>query len=137
MISSSSERRPHLWVPAFWSAQFGVNIKSVGVPSLGEELVVAQGSLTERRFVCAYGYQGRVIAAVSFDGTKWLEFYQRQIESAAVFPPEHSMVDSRPEGLRPVPAEFPDPSLPTHGPTVTVSGYSPTEQRITFTPARA
>lgn len=83
-----------------------------------------------------YGYQGRVIAAVSFDQTKWLEFYQRQIESGAPFPPEYSSVDRRTEGLRPVPADFPDPSLPTHGPTVTVSGYSPTDQRITFTPGR-
>ncbi|MFF4095991.1 NAD(P)/FAD-dependent oxidoreductase [Streptomyces sp. NPDC001834] len=137
MISSSSQRRPHLWVPAFWSAQFGVNIKSVGVPSLGEELVVAQGSLADRRFTCVYGYQDRVIAAVAFDQTKWLEFYQRQIESAAPFPPTYASVDHRPEGLRPVPADFPDPSLPTHGPSVTVSGYSPTDQQITFTPARA
>lgn len=137
MISSSSQRRPHLWVPAFWSAQFGVNIKSIGVPSLGTELVVAQGSLADRRFTCVYGYQDRVIAAVTFDQTKWLEFYRRQIESAAPFPPPYTSVDHRPEGLRPVPAEFPDPSLPTHGPSVTVSGYSPTDQQITFTPARA
>ncbi|MFD7071140.1 NAD(P)/FAD-dependent oxidoreductase [Streptomyces sp. NPDC059913] len=137
MISGSSERRPHLWVPAFWSAQFGVNIKSVGVPSLGEEIIVAQGSLADHRFTGVYGYQGRVIAAVSFDQTKWLGFYEQQIRSAAPFPPDYASVDRRLEGLQPVPAEFPDPSLPTHGPSVTVSGYAPTEQRITFTPARA
>jgi NADPH-dependent 2,4-dienoyl-CoA reductase/sulfur reductase-like enzyme len=137
MISASSDRRPHLWVPAFWSSQFGVSIKSVGVPSLGEEVLIAQGSLAERRFTGVYGYQGRVIAAVTFDQTKWLEFYQRLIETAAPFPPAFPTVDRRPEGLRPVPAGFPDPSLPTHGPSVTLSGYSPTDRRITFTPARA
>ncbi|MGW3623361.1 NAD(P)/FAD-dependent oxidoreductase [Streptomyces sp. NPDC000880] len=137
MISASSDRRPHLWVPAFWSSQFGVSIKSVGVPSLGEELLIAQGSLAERRFTGVYGYQGRVIAAVTFDQTKWLEFYQRLIEAAAPFPPAFPTVDRRPEGLRPVPADFPDPSLPTHGPSVTLSGYSPTDRRVTFTPARA
>ncbi|MGW7001512.1 NAD(P)/FAD-dependent oxidoreductase [Streptomyces sp. NPDC054933] len=137
MISASSDRRPHLWVPAFWSSQFGVNIKSVGVPSMGEELLVAQGSLAERRFTGVYGYQGRVIAAVTFDQTKWLEFYEKLIESAAPFPPSFRKVDRRAEGLEPVPAGFPDPSLPTHGPTVTVSGYSPTDRRMTFTPARA
>ncbi|MCX4824724.1 FAD-dependent oxidoreductase [Streptomyces sp. NBC_01142] len=137
MISASSDRRPHLWVPAFWSSQFGVSIKSVGVPSLGEEILIAQGSLAERRFAGVYGYQGRVIAAVTFDHTKWLEFYQRMIESAAPFPPTFPMVDRRPEGLRPVSADFPDPSVPTHGPSVTLSGYSPTDRRITFTPARA
>ncbi|MFF4228652.1 NAD(P)/FAD-dependent oxidoreductase [Streptomyces sp. NPDC001820] len=137
MISSSSERRPHLWVPAFWSSQFGVSIKSVGVPSLGEEILIAQGALAERRFTGVYGYQGRVIAAVTFDQTKWLEFYQRLIEGAASFPPAFPMVDHRAEGLRPIPADFPDPSLPTHGPSVTLSGYSPTDRRVTFTPARA
>ncbi|MER6125521.1 FAD-dependent oxidoreductase [Streptomyces sp. NPDC001795] len=135
MVSPSAERRPHMWVPAFWSSQFGVNIKSVGVPSMGEELMITQGSLAERRFVGAYGYQGRVIAAVSFDNTRWLQFYQQLIQTAAPFPLEFATVDRRPEGRRPVPADFPDPSLPTHGPTVTLSGYSPADQRLVFTPA--
>ncbi|MBB2914702.1 NADPH-dependent 2,4-dienoyl-CoA reductase/sulfur reductase-like enzyme [Streptosporangium becharense] len=137
MTSAGPDRRPHLWVPTFWSAQFGVNIKSVGVPTMGTELAVTQGSLTERRFVAAYGCQGRVIAAVAFDQARWLDFYQRLIESAAPFPPDFPTVDRRPGGLRTVPADFPDPALPSHGPTVTLSGYSPSEQRITFTPARA
>ncbi|MEV5007690.1 FAD/NAD(P)-binding oxidoreductase [Streptomyces sp. NPDC056159] len=136
MISASADRRPHMWVPAFWSSQFGVNIKSVGVPSMGEEVVITQGSLTDRRFVGVYGYQGRVIAAVSFDNTRWLEFYQRLIETGAPFPVEFTTVDRRPEGRKPVPADFPDPSLPTHGPTVTLSGYSPADRQLVFTPAR-
>ncbi|MGW0822097.1 NAD(P)/FAD-dependent oxidoreductase [Streptomyces sp. NPDC002845] len=137
MINASWDRRPHIETPAFWSAQFGINIKSIGVPSMGEELIVTQGSLTERRFTAVYGHQGRMIAAVTFDQGKWLEFYQRQIEQAASFPPEFPTVDRRPEGMHPVPAGFPDPSLPNHGPTVTLSGYSPSERRISFTPARA
>ncbi|WP_283134900.1 NAD(P)/FAD-dependent oxidoreductase [Rhizohabitans arisaemae] len=136
MVRSGLDRRPHLWVPAFWSAQFGVNIKSVGVPPMGEELLVTQGALAEHRFAAVYGYQGRVIAAVTFDHGRWIDFYSRQIESAAPFPPEFVGVDRRADGMRPVPADFPDPALPTHGPTVTVSGYAPNERRLTFTPAR-
>ncbi|MFF4015734.1 NAD(P)/FAD-dependent oxidoreductase [Streptomyces sp. NPDC001843] len=135
MICPGAERRPHLWMPAFWSSQFGVNIKSVGVPPMGEQLMITQGSLAERRFVGVYGHQGRMVAAVSFDNTRWLEFYQRQIERGAPFPVEFPTVDRRPEG-RPVPADFPDPSLPTHGPTVTLSGYSPADQHLVFTPGR-
>ncbi|AUA12163.1 FAD-dependent oxidoreductase [Streptomyces sp. SID8382] len=135
MISPGERRRPHLWTPYFWSAQFGVNIKSVGVPNMADHILISQGSLDEPRFTAAYGYQGRVIAAVSFDQAKWLEFYQRQIEQAAPFPLPFTTVDRRPEGMRPVPAGFPDPSVPTHGPEVTVSGHSPTDQRVTFTPA--
>ncbi|MEU3777262.1 FAD-dependent oxidoreductase [Streptomyces sp. NPDC032472] len=135
MLSDSTERRPHIWVPAFWSSQFGVNIKSVGVPSMGTEIMITQGSLGERRFTGVYGYQGRVIGAVTFDNARWLEFYERQIETTAPFPPPFANVDRRAEGARPVPADFPDPSVPTHGPTVTLSGYSPTDRRLTFTPA--
>ncbi len=135
MLSESSDRRPHIWVPAFWSSQFGVNIKSVGVPSMGTEITITQGSRAERRFTGVYGYQGRVIGAVTFDNARWLEFYERQIEMTAPFPPPFPTVDRRSEGNRPMPADFPDPSLPTHGPTVTLSGYSPTDRRMTFTPA--
>ncbi|MEU9289824.1 FAD-dependent oxidoreductase [Streptomyces sp. NPDC048275] len=136
MVSESADRRPHIWVPAFWSSQFGVNIKSVGVPSMGTEILVAQGSLRERRFTGVYGYQGRVIAAVTFDQSRWLQFYQQLIETTAPFPPPFPTVDRRPEGQQPMPADFPDPSVPTHGPTVTLSGYSPDDRRLTFTPGR-
>ncbi|MFD0890336.1 oxidoreductase C-terminal domain-containing protein, partial [Streptosporangium algeriense] len=137
MINSGLDRRPYLWVPAFWSAQFGVNIKSIGVPPMGEEVVVTQGALEEDRFVVTYGLQGRVIAAVAFDQARWIDFYRRLIESAAPFPPAFPNVDRRAGGTRPIPADFPDPSLPSHGPTVTLSGYSPSERRLQFTPARA
>ncbi|MFG2619183.1 NAD(P)/FAD-dependent oxidoreductase [Streptomyces sp. NPDC048507] len=136
MLSESVDRRPHLWVPAFWSSQFGINIKSVGVPSMGTEILIAQGSRDERRFTGVYGYQGRVIGAVTFDNSRWLDFYQRQIEETAPFPPPFPTMDRRPEGNKPLPADFPDPSVPTHGPTITLSGYSPADRRITFTPAR-
>ncbi|GLV99788.1 NAD(P)/FAD-dependent oxidoreductase [Streptomyces lavendulae] len=135
MLSESADRRPHLWVPAFWSSQFGVNIKSVGVPSMGTEILIAQGSRDERRFTGVYGYQGRVIGAVTFDQSRWLQFYERLIEETAPFPPAFTTVDRRPEGNRPMPADFPDPSVPTHGPTITLSGYSPADRRMTFTPA--
>ncbi|MEV5281304.1 FAD-dependent oxidoreductase [Streptomyces sp. NPDC051994] len=135
MLSVSSDRRPHIWVPAFWSSQFGVNIKSVGVPSMGSEIMITQGSRAERRFTGVYGYQGRVIGAVTFDNGRWLQFYQQQIESTAPFPVPFPTVDRRSDGHRPVPADFPDPSVPTHGPTITLSGYSPADRRMTFTPA--
>ncbi|KOU41883.1 NAD(P)/FAD-dependent oxidoreductase [Streptomyces sp. WM6378] len=135
MLSVSTDRRPHIWVPAFWSSQFGVNIKSVGVPSMGSEIMITQGSRAERRFTGVYGYQGRVIGAVTFDNCRWLPFYQQQIESTAPFPVPFPTVDRRSDGHRPVPADFPDPSVPTHGPTITLSGYSPADRRMTFTPA--
>ncbi|MEV7524082.1 FAD-dependent oxidoreductase [Streptomyces sp. NPDC091371] len=135
MLSEGMDRRPHVWVPAFWSSQFGVNIKSVGVPSMGTELLITQGSRDERRFVGVYGYQGRVIGAVTFDQCRWLDFYEQQIEQTAPFPPPYATVDRRSEGNAPLDPDFPDPSVPTHGPTITLSGYSPADRRMTFTPA--
>lgn len=83
-----------------------------------------------------YGYQERVIAAVTFDQSRWLPFYQHLIETTAPFPPPFTTVDRRPEGHEPMSADFPDPSVPPHGPTITLSGYSPAERKMTFTPAR-
>lgn len=136
LICSGLERRPHLWLPMFWSSQFGINIKSVGVPTLGDQLVVSQGTLAEERFVAVYGYRGRVIAAASFNRAKQLGFYQEQIAAGAPFPPEYRMVDRRTETLQPVDPAFPDPHLPTHGATVTLTGHSPSERRVGFVPSR-
>ena len=52
--ASRPSRRPHLPLPQFWSGQFGVNIKGVGVCSFGDEIVFTQGSVEERRFAAAY-----------------------------------------------------------------------------------
>ncbi len=72
----------------FWSAQFGTNIKSVGVPTFADQVMIAQGSVSDRRFVAVYGNRGRMTAAVTFDQAMWLEFYQKMIETAQPFPPE-------------------------------------------------
>nr|BFE61245.1 hypothetical protein GCM10020063_057710 [Dactylosporangium thailandense] len=124
MISTPQQRWPHVASPVFWSAQFGTNIKSVGVPTFADQVVIAQGSVAERRFVAAYGYRGRMTAAVGFDQTKWLGHYQALIENAAPFPP-----DGLPEGQRPVPPELPDQTAPSHHATVTVTGHDPSERR--------
>jgi NADPH-dependent 2,4-dienoyl-CoA reductase/sulfur reductase-like enzyme len=135
MLSTESERRPYLHVPTFWSFQFGVSIKSVGVPALGEEVVIVQGSTDERRFVALYGHQGRTVAAVAFDHGKWLEFYLEQIETGAAFPPPYRTIE-QPGSRRVWPAGFPDPAVPTEGPTIVRTGHSPTERAWTVVRAR-
>ncbi|GAA3104555.1 FAD-dependent oxidoreductase [Nonomuraea salmonea] len=131
MVSDQAHRWPHLAVPVFWSSQFGVNIKSVGVPTFADQLVVTQGSAAERRFAAVYGYQGRVTAAVTFDQGIWLEFYQRLIERAAPFPPDFRHVDRR-EEAGPVPAGVPDRVVATAGATIVVTGHDPAERRATL-----
>jgi 3-phenylpropionate/trans-cinnamate dioxygenase ferredoxin reductase component len=131
MISGQTQRRPHLWLPAFWSSQFGISIKSVGVPSFSDSIVITQGSTEEHRFVAAYGYKGRMTAAVAFDGARWLPFYESQIEQAAHFPPDFQGVAQSP-GLAPVPSDFPPPGAPSHSPTVVLTGHNPNERHAEF-----
>jgi cytochrome P450/NADPH-dependent 2,4-dienoyl-CoA reductase/sulfur reductase-like enzyme len=129
MVCAPAERRPHVSVPAFWSSQFGVNIKSVGVPTGADEVAITQGSPDEARCVVAYGKDGRMVAAVAFNQARWLEAYQRLIEQSAPFPPQMRGVD-QPASTAPLPAAFPDPRVPTHEATVILTGYDPNEQRV-------
>jgi NADPH-dependent 2,4-dienoyl-CoA reductase/sulfur reductase-like enzyme len=133
MICAPANRRPHVAVPAFWSSQFGVNIKSVGVPTAAEEVVITQGVLDDARFIAAYGKEGRVVAAVAFNQAKWLESYQRLIEQAAPFPPDQHGVD-QPPSQAPVPAAIPDPRAPSHEATVVLTGHDPNERRVEWIP---
>ncbi|MBH0781135.1 NAD(P)/FAD-dependent oxidoreductase [Nocardia bovistercoris] len=129
MLHAGRVRRAHLEVPAFWSSQFGVNIKSVGIPTFADQVAVTQGSLNQNRFVATYGHRGRVTAAVSFDQGKWMDFYRGLIESAAAFPPEFSVLDP-PESTEIHPVRWRDPATLSHGPTVCVTGYFPDERTM-------
>ena len=133
MVCAPAARRPHVAVPAFWSSQFGVNIKSVGVPSAAEAVVITQGALDEASFVAAYGKAGQLVAAVTFNHAKWLEFYQHLIEQAAPFPPRMPGVE-QPAPRSPVTAAFPDPRDPTHEATVILTGHDPNERRVQWIP---
>ncbi|MCQ4084442.1 FAD-dependent oxidoreductase [Streptomyces sp. RB6PN25] len=131
MVNPGPRRRPHLAVPTFWSSQFGLNIKSVGVPVFSDQVVIAQGSLDERRLAMVYGYQGRVTAAVTVDMAKSLEYYQSLIETAAPFPPGPGAADGRPLLTEfTLPSDVPDPKELSHGPTVALTGYLP-DRRLT------
>jgi 3-phenylpropionate/trans-cinnamate dioxygenase ferredoxin reductase subunit len=124
MVCGPSERRAHKPLPAFWSNQFGVNIKSVGVPTVAEEVVVTQGSVDERRFVAAYGREGRMVAAVAFAAPRWLEAYAAMIEARALFPPALNAADGPAEPV-PVPAGFPPHGHATHSPGAAATGPGP------------
>jgi NADPH-dependent 2,4-dienoyl-CoA reductase/sulfur reductase-like enzyme/ferredoxin len=128
MISSETERWAHLAIPVFWSTQFDTEIKSVGVPAFADEVVIAQGSAADRRFIAVYGHKGRIIAAVAFNQAKWLEFYAGLIERSAPFPPDFRTVDQA-DGRRPVPAEMPESVHSDHA-TVMVTGHDPSERRV-------
>jgi 3-phenylpropionate/trans-cinnamate dioxygenase ferredoxin reductase subunit len=136
MVSLEADRWAHLPLPAFWSGQFGVNIKSVGICSFGDEIAFTQGSVKERRFAAVFGRRGRIVGAVTFNHAKWLQYYAAQIERSAPFPPPPPGWDP-PEDMKPVPAVFPDPGVPTAIPHIVLTGHDPTERGAEFrAPAR-
>ncbi|MBM4796407.1 FAD-dependent oxidoreductase [Streptomyces sioyaensis] len=117
MTRPPHDHRAHRPLPAFWSNQFGVNLKCLGLPSLADQVVVTQGSLDEHRFVAAYGHRGRLIAAVAADSPRVLDGYASLIEAGAPFPPELNATDG-PDRLLPLDAGFahrpaPVPDRPT------------------------
>ncbi|MFJ2732691.1 FAD-dependent oxidoreductase [Streptomyces sp. NPDC087317] len=58
-------------VPRFWSEQHGTRIQATGIPSLGTDVEIVEGSLRSERFVARYSrqtpYGPQVVAAVAFD----------------------------------------------------------------------
>ncbi|MGY2048578.1 NAD(P)/FAD-dependent oxidoreductase [Methylobacterium sp. JK268] len=102
---------PYAEIPAFWSSQFDVNIKSVGLTNGADSVAVTQGDLAERRFVAVYARQGRTVAAVSFDSTRWLPAYAARIAARDAFPPILGATDQG----RVVPADPGFPQRPARG----------------------
>ena len=135
MVCDETDRRPHLLIPQFWSGQFGVNIKSVGVPSFGDEIMFTQGSIKQRRFAAAYGRRGRIVGAVTFNHGKWIPYYEAQIARSAPFPPNPAGSDF-PEDMRVMPADFPARGVPTETPDVVLTGHDPSERQAEFRPRR-
>ncbi len=133
MLHLEVGRRAHLPLPSFWSAQFGVNIKSVGVCSYGDQIVFTQGSPEDRRFVAAYGKNGRIVGAVTFNNGKWLPHYADLIERSGPFPPPPPGYD-RPAHGEVMPARFPDPREPSGNPDVVLTGHDPTDRHAEFRP---
>lgn len=131
MLASSATRRAHKHLPSFWSNQFGVNIKAVGLPTIADTIVLTQGSIEERRLIAAYGHQGRIVAAVAVNAPRDLPAYQALIEARAPFPPDLHASDG-PAKLHPLPAGFPQRGQPTHDPGAMPTGSGPNtpEQRV-------
>ncbi len=106
MTHDPVDHRLHQPLPAFWSNQFGVNCKSVGLPAVADQVVITQGSPDQRRFVAAYGRAGRLVAAVAVNSPRVLDGYAALIEAGAAFPPRLNAPDGPPQ-LTPVDAGFP------------------------------
>ncbi len=109
LTHASTDPRHTSALPAFWSDQFGMNIKSVGLPQLADEVVLTQGCFERGPFVAAYGRRGSTVGAVAVNSPRVLDGYAALVTQRAAFPPAINATDS--PVARPVP--------------VTVSGGKP------------
>ena len=125
MVCEPAQRRPHAAIPRFWSNQFGLNIKSLGLPTAGDEVVVTEGSVDEARFVAVYGKDGKIVAAVAVNSPRALEAYTSMVQQAAAFPPQLHAADA-PDPQRTVPAGFPTPGHSSHSSSGEPTGPGPT-----------
>lgn len=70
-------------VPRFWSEQHGIRIQAVGIPALGTDTDVVEGSLRSERFIVRYSrqtsYGPQIVGAVAFDMPLELLGYRDQI----------------------------------------------------------
>jgi NADPH-dependent 2,4-dienoyl-CoA reductase/sulfur reductase-like enzyme len=105
----SEEIRENDALPAFWSDQFGLNIKSVGMPAIADQVVLTQGSFEHGPFVAAYGLAGVTVGAVAVNSPRVLDGYAALITERAPFPPAVNATDS-PASLVPVDPRTPYPA---------------------------
>jgi 3-phenylpropionate/trans-cinnamate dioxygenase ferredoxin reductase component len=107
ILSAPDDYRTYQHLPAIWSHQFDINIKTIGFPELADEVIITQGSPDRGRFAAAYGRNGRVIGAVAFNMARWLDLYREMIEAQAPYPPVLNASDA-PQNAQSQPARFPE-----------------------------
>jgi NADPH-dependent 2,4-dienoyl-CoA reductase/sulfur reductase-like enzyme len=94
MLAAPDEQLPCLELPAFWTDQFGLNIKAVGMPEAAEYCVMTQVAPDESSCVAAYGSGGRLVGAVAVNAPRVLDGYAAMIRQKAPFPPEINAPDA-------------------------------------------
>ena len=82
------EAAPFGPVPYFWSDHYDRKIQMMGRADPGDEVTVVDGSVADRRFVAAYGRQGRLVAAVGFSRPAKVMALGRRIAAGEAYPPE-------------------------------------------------
>jgi 3-phenylpropionate/trans-cinnamate dioxygenase ferredoxin reductase subunit len=74
---------PFAPVPFVWSDQYDVKIHATGRIRPGDDMVVAHGELSERRFVALFGSRGRLQGALAMNRVSKLMGYRRMLREGA------------------------------------------------------
>lgn len=79
--------RPHTEVPWFWSHQYDARLQFVGTAAPGDQVAVVEGHPDQRRFVAAYGRQGRTVGALILNRASRAGPWRQLVAQRASFPP--------------------------------------------------
>lgn len=93
MVHGDTDLQPHDELPSFWSNQFGVNFKSIGLTTPADQVTITQGSFESGAFVAAYGYHGRLVAVVAVNSPRALDGYAALMTNNTQFPPVINATD--------------------------------------------
>jgi NADPH-dependent 2,4-dienoyl-CoA reductase/sulfur reductase-like enzyme len=78
---------PFAPVPYFWSDHYDRKIQMVGRAAPADDVSIVDGSLDERRFVAAYGRDGRLVAALGVNRPAKVTGLGRRIAQGDSYPP--------------------------------------------------
>jgi 3-phenylpropionate/trans-cinnamate dioxygenase ferredoxin reductase subunit len=123
LTHAPTDLRHNTALPAFWSDQFGMNIKSIGLPHLADEVVLTQGSFERGPFVAAYGRSGVTVGAVAVNSPRLMDGYSALVTERAPFPPAIGATDS------PGPAVVLDAGFTRSTPALALAGTAAPEGR--------
>ena len=85
LLGGPDDAVPFAPVPFVWSDQYDLKIQAAGVIHPDDEMVVAHGSLEERRFVALFGREGRLSGALAMNRVRQLMGYRRMMREGGSF----------------------------------------------------
>ena len=135
MLATPAEHVTCDALPAFWSDQFGLNIKAIGVPAAADQTAISQTSRDGRGCVAVYGRRGRLVGAVAIDYPRVLDGYAAMIRQGAAFPPKINATDA-PARINVVPTRLDARSPDTFALPAALPSASTASTVGTMTPAR-
>jgi 3-phenylpropionate/trans-cinnamate dioxygenase ferredoxin reductase component len=85
LVAGRAEAPAFSPVPYFWSDQFGIRFQVIGSPSGDDEVVIAEGSLQEGKFVALFGRAGRLRAVMAIGKPRQLMGFRPLLQSGCSF----------------------------------------------------
>ena len=83
LLQSDAEATPFTPVPFFWSDQYDRKIQLAGRPRPDDDVLIATGSLAERRFAALYGREGKLVAVLGVNRPRHVAQYRQLIVDGA------------------------------------------------------